>query len=53
MTLSTGQVLNNRYRIVRLLRHGGHGAVYRVWDLNMECPRALKEYLDVSIEAQQ
>jgi len=53
MTLSTGEVLNNRYRIVKLLRQGGYGAVYRVWDLNMECPRALKENLDVSLEAQQ
>ena len=30
MPLSQGQVLNNRYRIVKLLSQGGFGAVYRV-----------------------
>jgi serine/threonine protein kinase len=36
MSLSPGQILNNRYRIVRLLGQGGFGAIYRAWDLNME-----------------
>jgi eukaryotic-like serine/threonine-protein kinase len=53
MPLSTGQILNNRYRIVRLLKQGGFGAIYRAWDINMECPRALKENLDTSSEAQR
>jgi len=53
MPLSQGQILNNRYRIVRLLKQGGFGAVYRAWDINMECPRALKENLDTSLEAQR
>lgn len=53
MTLSPGQVLNNRYRIVSLLGQGGFGAVYRAWDINLERPRALKENLDTSPEAQR
>ena len=53
MSLKTGQILNNRYRIVSLLGEGGFGAVYRVWDLHMECPRALKENLDITPESQQ
>ena len=53
MPLSPGQVLNNRYRIVSLLGQGGFGAVYYAWDLNLERPRALKENLNASSEAQR
>src|SRR5512136_242753 len=53
MPLATGQVLNNRYRIVRLLGQGGFGAVYRAWDANLSRPCALKENLDTSAEAQR
>jgi formylglycine-generating enzyme required for sulfatase activity/serine/threonine protein kinase len=53
MPLSPGQVLNQRYRIVKLLGQGGFGAVYRAWDINLERPRALKENLQLSSEAQR
>ena len=53
MPLSPGQILNNRYRIVKLLGQGGFGAVYRAWDMNLNCPCALKENLDISPEAQR
>jgi hypothetical protein len=53
MPLQPGQVLNNRYRIVRLLGQGGFGAVYRAWDINLNRPCAVKENLDVSPEAQR
>jgi serine/threonine protein kinase len=51
MPLSTGLVLNNRYRIVKLLGQGGFGAVYRAWDLNLNAPCALKESLTTSPES--
>jgi serine/threonine-protein kinase len=45
MRLNTGQIVNNRYRIARLLAQGGMGAVYRAWDLTLNIPVALKEML--------
>ncbi len=53
MTLTTGMVLNNRYRIVKLLAQGGFGAVYRAWDLNLKIACALKENLSVTPDAQK
>ena len=53
MLLSPGQILDNRYRVVKLLGQGGFGTVYRVWDTRMERPMALKENLDTSSEAQR
>ena len=48
MPLNTGQVLNNRYRVVKLLGQGGFGAVYRAWDLTFNLPCALKENLEIT-----
>lgn len=53
MVLSSGIVLNQRYRIVKLLGKGGFGAVYRAWDIKLNGPCALKESLDTSPPAQK
>jgi len=53
MPLQTGEILNNRYRIARLLGQGGFGAVYRAWDLSLNIACALKENLDATAEAQR
>ena len=42
MPLTPGQILHNRYRIVRLLGQGGFGAVYRAWDMNLNGAVAVK-----------
>ena len=48
MSLNPSEVLNNRYRIIKLLGQGGFGAVYRAWDLNLQKSCAVKENLDLS-----
>ena len=49
----TGTVINNRYRIARLLGKGGFGAVYLAWDSQLDKPCAVKENFDPSPEAQR
>lgn len=50
---STGQILNNRYRLVNLLGEGGFGAVYRAWDMSLQTPCAVKRNFDTTPEAQK
>ena len=51
MPLQTGQILDERYRIVKLIGQGGYGSVYRAWDMSLQRPCAVKENLDSSQEA--
>lgn len=53
VALSSGTMLQGRYRIEGELGRGGFGAVYRAWDSNLNKPCALKENLDISPEAQR
>lgn len=45
MSQGAGRILNNRYRIVRMLGQGGFGAVYEAWDLRLDRACAVKENL--------
>jgi serine/threonine protein kinase len=53
MPLETGEILHNRYRILKILGVGGFGAVYRAADMALKVPCAVKENLDTSPEAQR
>jgi serine/threonine protein kinase len=53
MTLHPGEVVNNRYRVLKQLGQGGFGTVYRVEDLSLKTICALKENLEYWDEAQR
>ena len=42
--LALGQMLDGRYRIGRVLGHGGFGITYLAWDDNLHLRLAIKEY---------
>src|SRR5262245_38822785 len=42
MRLAPGQTFGQRYQVIRLLGAGGMGAVYHVWDTELNLPLALK-----------
>lgn len=46
MSLIQGQVLNNRYRIARLLGESSFGSFYRAWDINTNGPCILEAIYD-------
>jgi serine/threonine-protein kinase len=53
MSLTIGQVLQERYRIDALLAQGEMGAVYRATDETFGTPVAIKEDLEATPEAQE
>ncbi len=53
MPLSQGQIINNRYRVVKTMAQGGFGTLYRVWDLNLKHACALKENTEIGPEDQR
>lgn len=49
--LLPGSVLENKYKVGRLLGRGGFGATYLAWDLNLRVRIAIKEFLPRQLAA--
>lgn len=45
MTLKVNSQIQNRYKIIKILGHGGMGSVYMAMDENIQIPVAIKENL--------
>jgi eukaryotic-like serine/threonine-protein kinase len=53
MALEAGHILNNRYRIIKLLGQGGFGEVYQAWDMRLEGYCAVKRNLQPAPEVRK
>jgi formylglycine-generating enzyme required for sulfatase activity len=53
MPLEQGDVINERYRVAKVLGRSQFRLVYRVWDIQANEPRALEELIDPSGAVQQ
>ncbi len=53
MALEADQVLNNRYRIIKLLGEGGFGEVYQAWDMRLEAFCAVKRNMQLAPEVRR
>ncbi len=53
MALEADQILNNRYKIVKLLGQGGFGEVYQAWDMRLEGCCAVKRNLQPAPEVRR
>ncbi len=53
MALDADQVLNNRYRIIKLLGEGGFGEVYQAWDMRLDALCAVKRNMQLAPEVRR
>ena len=53
MPLEIGQIVKNRYRVVKHLEQHDYSAIYLTLDLDSQLQRVLKEYPNTPTEAQK